>query len=201
METAQRESLFWGLMAELAEKGYGDTTVAAPLREAGISMAEFEAEFGDKDGCLFAAYDFLTELTLRTATASCDPAQEWPERVQLGLRVLLDAIASEPQMAKAMTRSFPGIRPTAYERYVELLERFVPYVEEGREYSGVEEELPREVELLAVGAAEAIIFGEVDAGRAERLPKMMPEILFSVLVPFMGPDRAADEMKSAAAAL
>jgi hypothetical protein len=27
---------------------------------------------------------------------------------------------------------------------------------------------------------------------------MMPEILFSVLVPFMGPDRAADEMRSAA---
>lgn len=201
METAQREGLFWGLMAELAEKGYRDTTVTAPLREAGISMAEFEAEFGDKDGCLFAAYDFLTELTLRAATADCDPEQEWPERVQHGLRVLLDAIASEPHMAKAMTRSFPGIRPRAYERYVGLLERFVPYVQEGREYSGVKEELPGEVELLAVGAAEAIIFGEVDAGRAERLPKMMPEILFSVLVPFMGPDRAADEMKTAAAAL
>jgi hypothetical protein len=53
------------------------------------------------------------------------------------------------------------------------------------------------VELLAVGAAEAIIFGEVDAGRAGRLPQMLPEILFSVLVPFMGPDRAADEMRTA----
>jgi hypothetical protein len=29
---------------------------------------------------------------------------------------------------------------------------------------------------------------------------MMPEILFSILVPFMGPDRAAHEMRSAAAA-
>jgi AcrR family transcriptional regulator len=201
METAQRESLFWGLMAELAEKGYGETTVEGPLREAGVSVAEFEAEFGDKDGCLFAAYDHLTELTLRTATGVCDPGEEWPQRIKVGLTVLLEAIAAEPEMARAMTRSFPGIRPTAYERYVELLERFVPYVKEGRSFSGVEEELPGEVELLAVGAAEAIIFGEVDAGRAARLPKMMPEILFSVLVPFMGPDRAADEMKNAAAAL
>jgi hypothetical protein len=73
-------------------------------------------------------------------------------------------------------------------------------MEEGREYSEADEELPTEVELLAVGAAEAIIFAEVDAGRAQRLPGMMPEILFSVLVPFMGPDRAADEMRNAAAA-
>lgn len=100
-----------------------------------------------------------------------------------------------------MTRLFPGIRPATYQRYVDLLARFLPYMKEGREYSEVEEELPGEVELLAVGAAEAIIFAEIDADRAGRLPKMAPEILFSVLVPFMGPDRAADEMRNASAAL
>ncbi|MGN6557065.1 MAG: hypothetical protein ACTHLH_03535, partial [Solirubrobacterales bacterium] len=80
-----------------------------------------------------------------------------------------------------------------------LLQRFVPFMQEGRGYSEMDEELPSEVELLAVGAAESIIFGEVEAGRAERLPAMMPEILFSVLVPFIGPGRAADAMRSASA--
>ncbi len=201
MERAQREKLLWAMMAELAEKGYKDTSVEAPLAAAGVSEAEFEAEFTDKDACLFAAYDHLTELALSRATSECESEREWPERLRDGLKNLLEAIAEEPDMARAMTRSFPGIRPSTYERYVELLSRFLPYMEEGRNYSGVDEELPGEVELLAVGSAEAIIFSEVDAGRAERLPAMMPEILFSVLVPFMGPDRAADEMRSASAAL
>lgn len=201
MEKAQREKLLWAMMAELAEKGYKETTVETPLAVAGISAAEFEAEFADKDACLFAAYDYLTEFALSQATSDCESEREWPERLREGLKKLLEAIAAEPGMAKAMTRSFPGIRPSTYQRYVDLLSRFLPYMEEGRKYSGVAEELPGEVELLAVGAAEAIIFSEVDAGRAERLPKMMPEILFSVLVPFMGPDRAADEMRSATAAL
>lgn len=201
MESAQRETLFWAMMAELAEKGYRETSVEGPMRAAGISAAEFEAEFADKDACLFAAYDHLTELLVAKATGGCESEGEWPERVRAALSALLEEIAAEPQMAVAMTRSFPGIRPSTYERYVELLARFLPYMQEGRDYSGVEEELPGEVELLAVGAAEAIIFSEVDAGRADRLPKMMPEILFSVLVPFMGPDRAADEMRSASAAL
>jgi AcrR family transcriptional regulator len=201
MEQAQREGLFWAMMTELAERGYREASIEGPMRAAGVSSAEFEAEFGDKDTCLFAAYDHLTERALERATSGCGSGQEWPERVRAGLLTLLETIAAEPEMAKAMTRSFPGIRPAAYERYVELLSRFLPFMAEGRDYSEVDEELPGEVELLAVGAAEAIIFSEVDAGRAERLPKMMPEILFSVLVPFMGPDRAADEMRNASAAI
>lgn len=200
MERSQRERFLWAAMAELAEKGYAEMSLAAARQEAGVSEEEFEAEFGNRDGCLFAAYDHLTDLAVARATSECKDGGAWPERVRIGLSTLLSAIAAEPEMARAMTRSFPGIRPATYERYVELLSRFVPYMEEGREYSEVEEELPGEVELLAVGAAEAIIFAEVDGGRAERLPAMMPEILFSVLVPFMGPDRAADEMRNAAAA-
>lgn len=198
MDAQQRDMLLRAMLEELVGKGYGDASVERARASAGVSTAEFAAEFSDKDDCLFAAYERLTERVVARASAECDRDDPWPERVRVGLESLLEAVASQPDMARALTRSFPGIRPAAYQRYVELLSRFVPFMKEGREYSGVEEELPGEVELLAVGAAEAIIFAEVDAGRAERLPQMMPEILFSVLVPFMGPDRAADEMRSAA---
>lgn len=198
MDAQQRDTLLRAMLEELVTRGYGEASVERAQRAAGVSAADFEAEFSGKDECLFAAYDHLTEKVVARASAGCERADPWPDRVRVGLESLLGAIAAYPEMARALTRSFPGIRPAAYELYVNLLSRFVPFMREGREYSGVEEELPGEVELLAVGAAEAIIFGEVDAGRAERLPGMLPEILFSVLVPFMGPDRAADEMRSAA---
>jgi AcrR family transcriptional regulator len=201
MDAQQRDTLLRAMLQELAENGYRDTSVERARELAGVTAAEYQLEFADKDECLFAAYDRLTEQMFTIASASCDSADPWPDRVRLGLETLLRELAAHPDMARAVTRSFPGIRPAAYQRYVELLSRFVPLMEEGRRYSEVDEELPGEVELLAVGAAEAIIFGEVDAGRAERLPEMMPEILFSVLVPFMGPDRAADEMRNAAAAI
>jgi AcrR family transcriptional regulator len=198
MDAQQRDTLLRAMLEELVGKGYGDASVETACRAAGVSAAEFEAEFSGKDDCLFAAYDRLTERVVTRASADCDSADPWPARVRVGLERLLQGVADHPDMAEVLTRSFPGIRPAAYERYVTLLSRFVPFMREGREYSGVAEDLPGEVELLAVGAAEAIIFSEVDAGRAERLPQMLPEILFSVLVPFMGPDRAADEMRSAA---
>ncbi|HMC49015.1 MAG TPA: hypothetical protein VKH20_00055 [Solirubrobacterales bacterium] len=199
MNEQRREELLRAMLIELAGNGYNNASVERALTETDVSVAEFEAEFGDKDRCLFAAYDQLTEMVVAKASAKCEYSDPWPVRVRAGLETLLSALAAHPQLAVALTRSFPAIRPAAYQRYVALLSRFVPLMHEGREYSEVDEELPGEVELLAVGAAEAIIFGEVDAGRAERLPQMLPEILFSILVPFMGPDRAADEMRSAAA--
>jgi len=200
MDTDRRDALLRAMLDELAHRGYEEMSVERASEVAGITAGEFAAEYRDKDECLFAAYDRLTEAMVEKASVGCDSDEPWPERIRSGLERLLEEVAAQPLMAEVLTRAFPGIRPAAYERYVALLGRFVPFMHEGRDYSEVDEELPGEVELLAVGAAEAIIFGEVDAGRAERLPRMMPEILFSVLVPFMGPDRAADEMRSAAAA-
>jgi hypothetical protein len=51
--------------------------------------------------------------------------------------------------------------------------------------------------MLAVGAAEAIVFEEIEAGRAAQLPALAPAILFSVLVPFLGPEAASAEMQKA----
>jgi len=201
IETERRDKLLRAMLDELALAGYEEASVERAQAAAGVSEAEFGVEFADKDACLFAAYDHLTDQVVARASLHCGHDKPWPERIRDGLEALLEELASEPRLAWALTRSFPGIRPAAYQRYVELLGRFIPFMREGREYSEVDEELPGEVELLAVGAAEAIIFGEVDAGRAERLPQMLPEILFSVLVPFMGPDRAADEMRSAAASI
>jgi AcrR family transcriptional regulator len=195
----QRTTLLEAMLDQLAENGYDGTSVEAALKRTGILRGEFETEFSDKDECLFAAYDELHRQTIELARSECT-ADAWPQRMRQGLAVLLTAIAANPQKAIVATRLFPAIRPAAYRRYTELISAFVPLMREGRDYSEASEDLPAEVELLAVGAAEAIIFGEVDAGRAAQLPGMLPEILFSVLVPFIGPERAAEEMRSAAAA-
>lgn len=199
MEPSRREALLGAMLEELVQRGYWAISVTRAREAAGVPSEEFEAEFGGKDECLFATYDWLTEQVLEKASAGCDSGEPWPDRIRAGLATLLDEFAARPAVAKAVMRSFPGVRPSAYQRYVALLSRFVPFMREGREYSECDGELPDEVELLAVGAAEAIIFTEVEAGRANTLPKLMPEILFSVLVPFLGPDRAADEMRLAAA--
>jgi AcrR family transcriptional regulator len=197
MGSAKRERLFEAMLAELAEGGYEDFDLARALARCGVSRDEFATEFEDEDACLFAAYEHLTNGLLDKASGKCDAREEWPQRIRCGLEAVLSELAARPEMARVVTGSFPAIRPAAYLRYMGFLEAFVPFFRAGREFSGVTGELPGEVEMLAIGAAETIVADEIEAGRAPQLPAMLPSILFSVLVPFLGPEAASAAMRNA----
>jgi AcrR family transcriptional regulator len=196
MDRATQERLLDAMLVEFAETGYEAMAIEDVLMRCGVSAEEFAAEFTDKDACMFAAYERLTEQLIARATHGCELGEAWPEKIRLGLEALVDEFAAKPKIARVLMRSFPSIRPAAYTRYVQFLEAFAPFFSEGRKFAEVSEELPGEVEMLAVGAAEAIIFEEIEADRASNLPSMVPAILFSVLVPFLGPDAAAVAMQS-----
>ncbi|HEX3733553.1 MAG TPA: hypothetical protein VHU86_00215 [Solirubrobacterales bacterium] len=197
MDEAARQRLFDAILLELAERGYEGAIVEDALVAAGISQAEYDIAFGDKDACLSAAYGQLTQRLIDTATAPCRSNDDWPERIRRGLEALLGELACQPRATWVAMRSFPAIRPAAHRRYMSFLETFAGFFSEGREFAGSPESLPSQVEMLAVGAAEAIIFDEVEAGRAADLPELMPAILFSVLVPFLGPEQAAAAWREA----
>jgi hypothetical protein len=108
--------------------------------------------------------------------------------------VLLAQLSERAAMAEALARTFPSIGPSALTRYHGFVESLGPLLSGGREFAELGEELPVEVELLAVGAAEAIVFEQIQLGRTATLAEMAPEILFSVLVPFTGPKMAAEAM-------
>lgn len=190
-----RARLLEAMLEELVDKGYREAEVSGAAKRAHLAIDDWSQQFADKDVCLVAAFEQLAEQ-LRTAICEgCAHGGDWPGRVAGGLRALLVTLAARGPMAEALVRSFPSIGPAAQVRYQAFVEGLAPLLSEGREFSGMGPELPVEVELLAVGAAEAIVFDLVQAARTEELPALGPEILFSVLVPFLGPALAAAEME------
>jgi hypothetical protein len=192
-----RARLLEAMLEELVEKGYGETEVEGALERAHLGGAGWSTLFVDKDACLIAAFDQLSEQLRAAIVEGCAAGGDWPGRVAGGLRVLLVRLAARAQMAEALARTFPSIGPAAQARYQAFVEGLAPLLVEGREFSGIAAELPAEVELLAVGAAEAIVFEQIQIGRTADLAALGPEILFSVLVPFVGPVVAATEMEKA----
>jgi hypothetical protein len=193
----ERERLLDAMLEEMVEKGPHGADVEAALQRAGLDGEEWLAEFLDKDACLFAAYEQLTERLARRTGEGCSLGADWPQRVRCGLEFLLEELAGTPAAAQLLIRAFPTLGPAARARYQEFVESFAPLLQGGREHSAMGAELPAEVEMLAVGAAEAIVFEEIEAGRAEQLPALAPAILFSLLVPFLGPEAASAEMQRA----
>jgi hypothetical protein len=93
-----------------------------------------------------------------------------------------------------------AIGESTRERYRAALERFVPFLDEGRAYSGQGDALPADTARLAIGGATSMIFEEVRAGRGAELKRVLPDLLFTVLMPFLGSEAAEVEMRRVAGA-
>src|SRR5262245_36136815 len=191
----QRDRLLWAMVRTVADRGYDGVTVGDVVARAGVSRTTFYAEFTNKDECLFAAYDRVVDALVEYVSCAYASAESWPTKVRLGMGAFLEALAAEPDVARMATVEVPSAGPEAHERYRDARRRFVPFFRDGREHAMNGDGLPHDLELMAVGGAEAIIFDEVVAGRITRLPRMLPQILFAVLVPYLGPEQAASEMQ------
>jgi AcrR family transcriptional regulator len=205
MDRAVRERLLEVVLTQLDSKGRESMSVAEVLSAADVAEGDFAAEYADLDACLADAYEHLTiqlDSVVRVGCATggeqfVEPGVDWPTRVRAGLEALLEELAASPDLARVLTRSYPSLGPAQQARYQGFVESFVSVLRVRREMGGIVRELPGEVDALAIGAAEAIVFEEIASGRTEELPRMGPSILFSVLVPFLGPGGAGAEMEKA----
>lgn len=189
----ERTRLLEAMLDELVEKGYPALEVEAAIHRARLVGGEWSSRFPDKDACLMEAFEELTRQMRAAIGEGCRTGEGGTERIAGGLRVLLAELARRATMAEALVRSFPAIGSAAVARYQMFVESLAPLLTPARELAeGVE--LPDEVEMLSVGAAEAIVMERIQAGMTTTLPDLGPEILFSLLVPFTGPTTAAGAM-------
>jgi AcrR family transcriptional regulator len=194
---SQQERILWSMVRVVAEKGYEDVTVADVVGRAGVSRTTFYELFENKEECLFAAYERVIEVLVKYVADAFEDEAPWPAKVRRALSAFLRAYSAEPEVARMATVEVPAAGPEAQRRYRDAFQMFLPFFAEGRQYIQKGAELPPALELMALGGAEAIIFDEVVAGRTASLPALLPDILFAVLVPYLGPEAAAAEMRRA----
>jgi AcrR family transcriptional regulator len=182
-----------------AEKGYAATTITEVAEAAGVSTATFYELFDDKEECFLEAFGAVSDVVIAHVSNAYEEASgaPWPERIVAALRALLELLSSEADIARLTMVEVSAAEP-ARERYGLMLGRFTAFLEEGREYSE-QDDLPPDTARFAVGAATALIFDEIRAGRGPELQAMLPELVFAVLMPYLGSAAAEKEMHRVAA--
>jgi AcrR family transcriptional regulator len=185
-----------------AAKGYELTTVADVIAAAEVSPEYFEEMFGSKEACFLEAYDASIDVAVAYVSGAFEAAagERWPVRIEAALRALVELFAAEAEIIRMAMVEVPAAGEEARARYRVALTRFTPFLEEGREASAQAEELPADTARFAIGGATSMIFDEVRAGRGPELQRLLPDLLFAVLMPYIGPEAAEDEMRRVARA-
>jgi len=195
-----RDRILTATIHVVGRDGYRETTVADVIERAGVSRTTFYKHFDDKHDCFLAAYDLLVERVVAVVAAECAGEESWLDRVRTGLAAIVELFAADPELARTALVEVAAAGPEARRRHWRALARFGAGLERGRDADGGGD-LPEHLPLMAVGAVSGLIFDELLAGRARQLPALLPELLFALLVPFVGPTAAAEEMRLAAAPL
>jgi AcrR family transcriptional regulator len=193
----ERERLLEAMVRVSAAKGYEATTVADVVEYAGASRETFDEMFGDKETCFLEAYEAVFDVLVAHVTAAFQAAADepWPEQIAAGLRALVELLSMEADIARMAMVEVTAAGDDARERYRAMFARFTPFFEKGRNYAEQDAELPADTARFAIGGAASMIFDEVRAGRGPELKRILPDLVFAVLMPYLGPEAAEDEMR------
>jgi AcrR family transcriptional regulator len=197
---SDRERVLEAMLRVGAAKGYEATAVADVIEAAGVSAEYFEEMFGDKETCFLEAYDAAIDVGVAYAGGAFNAAEgePWPARIEALLRALVELFSAEAEIIRMAMVEVTAAGEEARARYRGALGRFTPFLEEGRGYSAQADELPADTASFAIGGVTSMIFDEVRAGRGPELRRILPDLLFAVLMPYIGPEAAEDEMRRVA---
>jgi AcrR family transcriptional regulator len=195
----RRRLILEAMVRVVGREGYKETSVADVIAEADVSRTTFYKHFEDKHECFLAAYDMVVERIVGEVIANCDGERDWLYRVRIGLGTIVEMFALDPALARTAVVEVSAAGAEARQRHWNALVRLTEFLAEGEELTGGRE-LPENIALMAAGAVSGLIFDELLTGRAERLPQLLPDLLFALLVPYIGPGAATEEMRKAAAA-
>jgi AcrR family transcriptional regulator len=187
------------LRSAVAEHGYQDASVADVIKRAGVSRKTFYAQFEDKEACFVVAYDEHVRRLQAIALDAFDAQDEWVPALRAGLTALLNALAYDPAVARVCFVEVLAAGPKAAQRRNEAMRTLEQTLELGGREQGSGDgaaatALPRALGTSMVGGLGEVLYQEIVAGRAERLPEQVPELMYALVLPFEGQEAAEREL-------
>ena len=189
----QRARLISGMIAAVAELGYGKATVAKVIKPAKVSRRTFYEHFEGKDECFVAAFDTVTEQMRERVDEAFKAEDDWPVATRAGIEAMLAFLASEPNLARLAMVEALVAGPVVVERYDAAVQTFLPYITAGREGASkkVLKHLSDSTEEALVGGMVSLVSRRIVAGQTEELESLLPDLTEFTLTPFVGSDEAS----------
>lgn len=191
MEDGRRRTLVEAMARACFERGYTDTTIEDLLRETGLGREEFERHFADKEDCAVAAVEVVLGEGLAIVSRSFAGDTAESESALRSLFGLLEFFAEEPAFASlALVDSRQRLPRSAHARYAAGFAILIAMLDRLRTDNPAGVEPPPCAAKAGIGGAEALIRRELAHGRAASLPGLVPDLIYSALVPFVGQTEA-----------
>jgi AcrR family transcriptional regulator len=187
----QRERILAAVAQVASVHGYGAMSVQDVVREAGVSRRTFYEQFKNKDHAFLAAYDEGSGRLLVSVRAALDAEKSFEDKISAGFRAFLELLALSPAFAKMCIVEVLAAGPDAIARRARTMEEFTGFFEESARLTLSREQTPSPlIAETIVGGVYETVYRRIARGETAELPKLLPDLTESALLPYVGEVRA-----------
>ena len=179
-EDDYRSRLMRGMAMAVAEKGYGDTTIADVVRHARVSKRTFYEHFSSKEDCLLAVYVAARGLTLKAIATAVEESPNEETRIERATAAFLNQLQRAPLLVRALYVDILALgakglqlRRQTNQRFADLLQQLAK--EEQKKKPGGKG-LTAEMAMAVVGGITELILKAVEEDRVEQLSELADPI-------------------------
>jgi AcrR family transcriptional regulator len=201
----QRERILAAVADVTSAASYGEMTVEDVIGVAGISRRTFYEHFKNKEEAFLAAYDAVVEQLFRSVVEALERETTFAARVSAGLGAFLDFLAREPAFASEHSGTPAFARmclvevmaagPDAVARRNGAMAGFGNLIQENA-VALLEPPLPPGlIAETLVGGVYEVVYSRVLRGEIRALPELLPDLTYSMLLPYVGAEAALAERR------
>jgi AcrR family transcriptional regulator len=193
----QRERILAAVADVCSAVGYVAMSVEDIVVTSGVSRRTFYDNFRGKEDVYLAAFDEATRQLLERVGAAYEGADGLVAKTRASLGAFLTFIAEEPAFADMCIVEVMAAGPVAIERRNRTMMAFSEMIEGAAAAELPKSKLPPALTAeTLVGGIYEVVYSRVLQGRGGELPDLLPDLLFSVLLPYVGQETATSLLRN-----
>jgi AcrR family transcriptional regulator len=191
----QRARILSAVADVTSAAGYREMTVEDVIVTAGISRRTFYEHFKSKDEAFLAAFDAVLAQLLSTVQDAYEREKLGADRLRAGLAAFLDFVSREPAFARMCIVEALAAGSEAVKRRNAAMATFARIIEENARALGTPTQPPALTAETIVGGIYQVIYTRVVRGDIRELPLLLPDLMYSAVLPYAGREAALAEYR------
>jgi AcrR family transcriptional regulator len=189
----QRERILSAVAYVTSAASYAEMSVEDIIVTAGVSRRTFYEHFRNKEDVFLAAYEAVSQQLAERVVAALEAEDTFADQCSAGLQTFLDFVVSEPAFGRMCLVEVLAAGPEAIKRRNDTMRAFAALIDY-KAHELLEGTIPPPLTAeTVVGGIYEVVYTRVLRGEIQELPALLPELVYSALLPYLGIEAAREE--------
>ncbi len=195
VSSPEYRSLATATVELVLECGYEATTVAALIERAGVSRADFDRHFADKENCVLTVVDEGVDRFRRVVFSAYEAEALWRDGLRAAAYAAARWVRDNPSYIRFSTTMMDGATDLARTHRDMALQMFAEIVDAGRSELAISDSVSAEAALTVIGSIYELLQRELarSSGTAAA-ESFVPDLMYLAVRPYLGHEIAREEL-------